>query len=228
VTDRTCSIEDCGRTHKARGWCGAHYAQWQRSGGMRQPTRGVPALRRSYAEGAVCAISGCGRPIKARSWCRRHYLRFNRHGDPLAGGPYMGRSAQERLWPMVVFGPRWDCWQWVGTKTQNGYGLFAVKADAPVRIVGAHRAVYELLIGPIPENLTIDHLCRNRACVNPWHMEVVTSRENTLRGNAPAAINARKTHCKRGHPLSGGNLYARKDRRRECRACARLRRTGVL
>ena len=89
----------------------------------------------------------------------------------------------------------------------------------------AHRVSYEALVGPIPKDLCIDHLCRVRNCVNPAHLEPVTVRENILRGNGPTAVNARKAFCKRGHPLFGENLY-RKVRNgwpaRECRACKRF------
>ena len=79
---------------------------------------------------------------------------------------------------------------------------------------------YELHVGPIPKGLTVDHTCRNRRCVNPNHMEIVTQKENNARGNSPSAINARKTHCKRGHPFSGDNLYVDPGRQsRHCRAC---------
>lgn len=85
----------------------------------------------------------------------------------------------------------------------------------------AHRAAYELLIAPIPNDKVIDHLCRNPSCVNPDHLEVVTQRENILRGIGPSAIHARKTHCPRGHPYSGDNLYISPNRQRRCRTCQR-------
>lgn len=108
-----------------------------------------------------------------------------------------------------------ECWPWQGAFHHNGYGRFGK--------FRAHRASYEHFVGPIPTGLTIDHLCRNRACVNPAHMEPVTAVENMMRGNAPAAINSRKTHCIRGHALSGENLYVKPDGRRECRECQRTR-----
>ena len=103
------------------------------------------------------------------------------------------------------------CWNWLGYKSKTGYGRCGR--------VWAHRRAYELLIGAIPAGLEIDHLCRNRGCVNPGHMEVVTHQENQRRGNSPYGINARKTHCIRGHEFSEANTYISPNGRRNCRRC---------
>lgn len=118
-----------------------------------------------------------------------------------------------------------DCWLWAYRVDDKDYGQLAVWTGEKAIKYKAHRAVYEALVGPIPEGLTLDHLCRVRRCVNPAHMEPVTSRENTMRGLGPASINARKTHCKRGHYLSGTNLRTYKDTGyRQCLACAKAAR----
>ena len=89
----------------------------------------------------------------------------------------------------------------------------------------AHRIGYEQLVGPIPKGLELDHLCRVRHCVNPDHLEPVTHKENTLRGSCPAAVNARKTHCKRGHPLTDDNIARQsKTNARVCLKCQAVRR----
>lgn len=107
--------------------------------------------------------------------------------------------------------------EWTGFLDRDGYGQISLggKKGKTVRV---HRWAYEHFVGPIPAGFVIDHLCRNRACANAEHMEPVTPTENTLRGLAPTALNARKTHCKRGHPLTGYNLMPVK-RGRSCRTC---------
>lgn len=115
------------------------------------------------------------------------------------------------------------CWEWTASKNSAGYGqMHAGPGRGPVR---AHRVLYELLVGPIPEGLTIDHLCRNRGCVNPAHMEPVTRGENVKRGTVGEVNRARmlgRTHCKFGHEFSPENTDTRYGTRR-CVACMRRR-----
>lgn len=110
------------------------------------------------------------------------------------------------------------CWNWTGGQRGSGYGSFW-NGDKSVR---AHRWAYEQFVGPIPHELTLDHLCRNKLCVNPKHLEPVTLQENIMRGNGMSARNARKTHCKYGHELTGSrvrilNVNGRTERR--CLIC---------
>jgi hypothetical protein len=127
----------------------------------------------------------------------------------------MSASAEEKFWSRVAKGKSAaSCWVWQGS-TRTGYGSFYSHG----RVYPAHRFAYEAVKEPIPAGLVLDHLCRNRACVNPDHLEPVTEQVNILRGIGMTAMNARKTHCVNGHPLTGENIYT--GRGRECRVCKR-------
>lgn len=110
---------------------------------------------------------------------------------------------------------RGNCWEWIGYVQRNGYGRFYFNG----RPQFAHRASYELFVGPIAEGLTIDHLCRNTRCVRPDHLEAVPIRTNVLRGTGFAARFAAQTECLRGHPLADDNLYIDARGGRVCRRC---------
>jgi len=120
---------------------------------------------------------------------------------------------------------RTGCWNWIGTILNTGYGSFRYKLRrmGKTHQPSAHRFCYGLLVGPIPKGLTLDHLCRNRRCVNPEHLEPVTLRENLRRGVGFAGRNARKVRCKRGHPFSGDNLRINALGERHCRECLRIK-----
>jgi hypothetical protein len=106
------------------------------------------------------------------------------------------------------------CWLWTGTLSR-GYGHVKLHGEPKTT---AHRAVYQYLVGPIPDGLVLDHLCRVRNCVNPDHLEPITVAENVRRGFGPTALAARKTHCKRGHEFTPENTYMQ-SKGRECRTC---------
>lgn len=113
------------------------------------------------------------------------------------------------------------CVEWIASHNGAGYGTLTINRHGGK--VLAHRFSYEWHVGPIPLGMQLDHLCRNTLCVNPDHLEPVTHRTNTLRGTAPTAVNAAKTHCNHGHPLSGANVRITPQGWRECRECKRRR-----
>jgi hypothetical protein len=116
------------------------------------------------------------------------------------------------------------CWLWQGFVANNSHGYATFWLNGKNRL--AHRVAYEFFVGPIPEGLTIDHVkvrgCTSKSCVNPAHLEAVTTWENTLRGNALPALNFRKTHCDNGHPYDEENTYITKQGWRACRECHRI------
>jgi len=142
----------------------------------------------------------------------------------------VSEATLSRFWGKVLidFRDPAACWLWTGEINPDGYGRFHLERPESRR-VPAHRFAYEAQNGPIPDGLVIDHLCRNRTCMNPAHMEPVTNAENLRRGYSPSAINKRKTECIHGHPFSEENtVMGRRGRR--CRQCARDRyqRRAVL
>lgn len=131
--------------------------------------------------------------------------------------PTLSDSQQHDFWARVRV-DMYDsdaCWEWTGRKSDGGYGRVKFR-----EYFFAHRISYTLIRGAIPDGLTLDHLCRNRACVNPAHLEPITNKENILRGASFSAVNATLTHCSRGHELPAPNKHGR----RWCLVCARLRK----
>lgn len=156
----------------------------------------------------VCAY--CKKPFVAYSDARRTCSTSCRK-------EYERAQIQARFWVKVQ---KTDgCWLWTGRLDSHGYGLFR----APGIRIRAHRFAYQALVSFIPEGLHIDHLCRNRQCVNPAHLEPVTCKENLLRGEGPTGKKSRQTHCINGHILDAENTYVRPNGTRLCRTCAKER-----
>lgn len=139
----------------------------------------------------------------------------------LIGQDWLAALIESRFRSCVSKSP--ECWEWTGAVTPSGYGRITHrKRKTGFRVeFYAHRISYELHRGAIPEGLVIDHLCRNRKCVNPEHLEPVSNRENILRGTSPAAKAAAASQCRFGHPYSGANLYVARNGSRACRKCIR-------
>lgn len=123
----------------------------------------------------------------------------------------------ERFWSKTI--ERQDgCWEWVGTRNQHGYGQVLLTRR---KKRAAHQVSFEALVGPIPDGLVLDHLCRNHWCVNPRHAEPVTDRVNILRGEGIAAQLADRTHCRKDHEFSQENTYVTSQGHRKCKTCRR-------
>ena len=129
---------------------------------------------------------------------------------------HLNTSLPLRFWSKVHADSS-GCWLWTAALNDAGYGKYSIRRSTWRR---AHRVAYLGLVGPIPDGLTLDHLCRVRRCVNPSHLEPVTAGENVLRGVGLSAQNNRKTHCRRGHEFTEENTYHYPaSEERGCRAC---------
>ena len=192
------------------------------------PADGLPEVQKPVLEQAktvkrVCSITSCERPHEAHGWCVSHYKRWRKYGDPQESrGTPWGLSTEQRFWLHVQKTP--TCWLWTAQITSAGYGHFTGDDQRTVR---AHRYAYELIVGPIANGLTLDHLCRNHACVNPGHLAPVSNSENILRGVSFSAVNARKTACIRGHTFNSENTKVRIGGGRRCRECDRDRQNSA-
>lgn len=161
---------------------------------------------------AECSVGGCSTPPESRGWCHGHFEQWRRTGV-VPTVPIL-RTPEERFNAKVD--RTGSCWLWTGATAGGGrYGSFQYEG----RVQRAHVVAWLLAGRTVPDGLVLDHLCRTTLCVNPDHLEPVSQRENVLRGTAPTSANARKTHCRRGHPLSGDNLYVEANGGRRCRAC---------
>jgi hypothetical protein len=169
----------------------------------------------------ACKIDGCDMPVKARGWCDKHYSRWRSNGDPLITQVIIGDD-EARFWSKVDRLGDDECWPWGGNVDEGGYGIFKVRG----KMLKAHKWAYEKFVRPVPPGMTLDHVkvngCTRRNCVNYLrHLEIVTGRENTLRGAGPSAVNARKKRCSRGHKFTPENTFTRKGGWRMCRTCHR-------
>lgn len=163
-----------------------------------------------------CSI--CGKPCASRNLCGTHYSQWYRTGDPLGT---TRKTVEENFHTKYQKNSETGCWDWTGMLQTGGYGVLS--AGKAGKRVYAHRFSHEIYKGPIPEGYDIDHLCRNRKCVNPDHLEAVTRFENLYRGDTIVSKKMKRTECPKGHPLTPDNLYIRKRKNGRkktlCRAC---------
>lgn len=130
----------------------------------------------------------------------------------------MTTPLRERLLAKAIINWETGCWEWSAHRQSNGYGKIREAGQGSKKLF-VHRVSYEMFVGPIPAGFQIDHLCRVRHCLNPAHLEAVTPRVNTLRGETITAVNAAKTHCPQGHEYTPENTYMAADGKRSCRGC---------
>lgn len=164
-----------------------------------------------------CTVESCDRETrtKASPYCEKHYSRWKRHGDPeIVLKDHT--PAVERWKTNYDYDNRTGCWIWRGPFTR-GYGF--IQEGRKKRHM-AHRFVYEQVIGKIPDDVELDHKCRNEACINPWHMDPKTHLINVRRGDA-GIKNAAKEQCDHGHEFTPENTRIQSSGGRECCACRR-------
>ena len=129
----------------------------------------------------ICSVPGCSRPSCKRSLCNAHYIRLRRYGNPLAGAPRP--TVEQRFWAKVD--KSGDCWVWTAKATSHGAGWFK-PGGRGINPLYAYRFSYELLVGPVPDGMELDHQCHNRLCVRPDHLRPVSHKQNLENRSGPA------------------------------------------
>lgn len=172
----------------------------------------------------ICVIDSCQKPHNNKTGgklCPMHYRRKKLYGDPLIRKVKHYDDELSKILDGIIFPEDYQdsCWGWSKRKHKFGYGkhYWCGKTGSP------HRAIYKLLVDENIDGLDVDHLCRNPECCNPNHLEAVTSRENTLRGVSPPAVNSKKTVCKNGHNFNDTGFWRNGNNSRLCKQCARDR-----
>lgn len=168
----------------------------------------------------TCSVNKCTRAHEGHGYCHSHLAAYKRTGEPPTRA--FPETRLERLMAKIrVDGAHWI---WTGSTASDGrYGAFFM-GD---RVIPAHRASWILHGRKVAADEVLDHICRITLCVNPDHLRPLTQRENILAGVAPAALNARKTHCYRGHEFTAENTRITPAGRRVCRSCARMRKKST-
>lgn len=214
MVPKICSVPECETGgYLSRGLCKMHYARLLRTGS----TGSASKMHAVSWAGISCKQDGCDSPARSLGYCTAHYKRFRRYGDASIKRPT--RPAAERF--LESFAVAGECWEWSGVIGNHGYGIFYYEGKKREL---AHRYAYQMHRGEIPEGLHIDHLCRNRKCVNPSHLEAVTPLENSSRGLRYRLLNGMDDSCIHGHKYTPENTYVEPNGYKvRCRTCARER-----
>lgn len=202
MNHRTCSVEDCDRPTKARGYCGKHYENFRRTGNPISLHE-----QRAMRPKPICSVDGCESVVNSRNLCKRHYQNLLTLGQPI---PVKDLPLAERMgltgWTITASG----CWEWGGKRNDSGYGIVNALRHG-LQGARAHRVMYELHVGPVPEGEEIRHKCDNPPCVNPDHLEPGTHLMNmddmTTRGRSPLAYENRGNQCRNGHDMTLPGAY---------------------
>lgn len=163
---RLCSVEECKKPHAARGYCKTHWKRWKK--------HGAPIVVERIR--GTCSVEGCGRAHKARGYCSMHWSRWKKHGDPQGGGRWFAGDLLDKMAARLRITDN-GCYEWDGALSGVGYGSVNINT----KTMNVHRAAYQLLVRELSPKEHLDHLCRNRACFNPDHLEPVTQAENNRR-----------------------------------------------
>lgn len=178
MTHRTCSVEGCEKPHKSRGWCDAHYSRFLRHG---EPLGG--GAKRKAREIPACSISECLKPSYGHGLCEMHLYRKNKNGTPGVAGRVRIEDPEEALTTRTRADG--DCLTWTGPLKADGYATVYVGGVPTL----AHRYAWGRDRGPIPDDMVIDHICHNRACVNVEHLRLATTQENSFNLSGPRSDN---------------------------------------
>lgn len=178
---------------------------------MSTPKPVLRALEQRDGHVSACSIADCTRPRRKREWCQTHYEYWRRNGKPTPPTP------EQKFWGFVIPADT-GCWEWTGYRDRDGYGICTWGG----KHARAHRVAYEMLFGYLDADRALDHLCKNRSCVRPQHLEPVTWQQNNARSGSLSALNARKTHCSRGHEFTDENTRV-SGGKRACRTCDAMR-----
>ena len=192
------------------------------------PGQAEPMHAVSWA-GATCSVDDCTSDVKARGMCLAHYKRWRRWGDPTIIRPL--QPVHDRFWAKVdKEGPVSDhrpdlgqCWIWMAGRTAQGYGGFHPSRDVTTT---AHRWAYSEAHGGVSPDHHVDHLCRERLCVNPSHLEAVPPLENLRRGKGYGIENGMRSTCVNGHEYTPENTYTPPTGAKRCRVCQKNRDHG--